>query len=240
MKITASALALLFFIAPVCYAQTGSVMINEIAWMGSAASASDEWIELYNPADTAINLNGWTLTSSNKKISIFLKGAIGANGFYLLERTDNNSVPAVAADLIYKGALTNGGMHLKLLDAQGRIADEADYAEGWPAGNTATRQTMERNENAWHTSKTAGGTPKAQNSIPDTPAAVLPKEGKSGNTVNVGTAAASNSNAFAADGLLASNSLHPWALFAIAVGICIACAITMFIINIKFKNHVRP
>ena len=40
-----------------------NVVINEIAWMGSAASASDEWIELKNTTNESINLSGWTLQS---------------------------------------------------------------------------------------------------------------------------------------------------------------------------------
>ena len=37
---------------------TLAVLINEIAWAGTSASSSDEWIELYNPGQESINLSG--------------------------------------------------------------------------------------------------------------------------------------------------------------------------------------
>ncbi|MXW79577.1 MAG: lamin tail domain-containing protein, partial [Gemmatimonadetes bacterium] len=47
--------------APVT-AQPGPVVISELMWSGSTASTADEWIELYNASDAAIDLTGWTLT----------------------------------------------------------------------------------------------------------------------------------------------------------------------------------
>lgn len=42
-------------------ASPGDVVINEVAWMGTAASSSDEWIELYNTTDLPINIEGWSI-----------------------------------------------------------------------------------------------------------------------------------------------------------------------------------
>lgn len=39
----------------------GSVVINEVAWGGTAANFSHEWIELYNTTAETISLNGWQL-----------------------------------------------------------------------------------------------------------------------------------------------------------------------------------
>lgn len=38
------------------------IIINEMAWAGSSASSSDEWIELYNTTDQPIDLAGWQIT----------------------------------------------------------------------------------------------------------------------------------------------------------------------------------
>lgn len=38
------------------------VIINELAWAGSSASSSDEWIELKNTTDVAIPITGWQIT----------------------------------------------------------------------------------------------------------------------------------------------------------------------------------
>jgi hypothetical protein len=42
--------------------QTSLVVINEVAWAGtSTTKTTDEWIELYNPTGTAVDLTGWHL-----------------------------------------------------------------------------------------------------------------------------------------------------------------------------------
>lgn len=120
------------------------VVINEIAWMGTQFDANDEWIELYNTTSLDINLNGWSLSSSDNSPDIMLSGTIPAHGFFLLERTDDSTV-TIPADLIYTGALNDGGEGLELTDETSNIIDTANQAAGsWPAGSVATRSSMER------------------------------------------------------------------------------------------------
>jgi hypothetical protein len=167
-----SILCLSFF--PPLAAQGASLplIINEIAWAGTAASYSNEWIELYNGGDRDINLNGWILKSADKTPKISLSGIMPAKGFYLLERTDDETVPGIKADLIYKGALNNKGEDLTLYDNSGNLIDEVNCSSGWFAGDNKTKQTMERispfasgnNSQNWKTSQSSGGTPKAINS----------------------------------------------------------------------------
>ena len=82
-------------LARVAVAQAGSsfgdMVINEVAWMGTAASSADEWIELYNATGQPITLAGWTL-SDGGDISVTLGGVIPAGGFFLLERSDDGTV----------------------------------------------------------------------------------------------------------------------------------------------------
>jgi len=151
-----------------------SVIINEIAWMGSppeegetgSQAANDEWIELYNSGETNVNITGWRLESADGAPVIQLEGQISAGGYFLLSRA-NNSVNGVSADLVYpyKGnALSNNGEDLRLVDTQGNIVDRVDASSGWPAGDNETKQTMERTNSGWQTSQNPGGTPKMQNS----------------------------------------------------------------------------
>ena len=159
-------------------ANQSDILINEIAWMGTTTSANDEWIELFNNTNVSVDLSGWAIKSSDGSLEVKLKGQIPQKGFYLLERTDNSSVPNISADLIYKGALNNSGMNLALYDNLNNIIDQADYSSSWPAGNNTTKQTMERMDSlswaasnasgvtnaGWQTSKDPSGTPKSQNS----------------------------------------------------------------------------
>ena len=83
---------------PIIVFASGEVRVSEIAWMGSSASANDEWIELENMTDTQLSLEGWELSSEDGQLSTVLRGSIMPRGFYLLERTDDNSAVGVSAD----------------------------------------------------------------------------------------------------------------------------------------------
>lgn len=167
---------------------TQTVIINEVAWMGTQANANHEWIELYNPGATDINITGWQLRAIDGSPDITLSGIIPAGGYFLLERTTDTTVSNIPADQIFTGSLGNGppGETLQLFDNSGPtpvLIDTANYPPGnpWPAGNNTTKCTMERvgplldEPASWVTSllnsigqdadgNSICGSPKAQNS----------------------------------------------------------------------------
>jgi len=135
------------FLAGTAYlASLRDVVISEIAWMGTTTSSGDEWIELYNNTTLAVNLAGWSLRAVGGTPSITLTGTIPAGGYYLLERTDDTTVPGVAADQIYTGALGDGGEDLVLRDSAANVVDEvdADGDSGWFSGHVDGRVPMLR------------------------------------------------------------------------------------------------
>lgn len=150
-------------------------LIHEVAWMGTSADPNDEWIELRNTGRRALSLAGWTLVSDDGAPSIALTGTLPAGGFALYERTNDDSVPGVAATGIFTGSLSNTGERLVLRDALGRMVDAAGSALGWPAGDNTAHASMERTgytttgtePAAWTTASAAYavgyGTPKAEN-----------------------------------------------------------------------------
>jgi len=145
-----------------------NILINEIAWMGTEASGNDEWLELFNNSTGEINLGGWKIEANDGSPKINLDGIIPANGYFLLERTDDDSVPDILADQFYTGSLSNAGEWLKLYDADNNLIDEINAAtdNGWPGGDNDTKQTLERTDGtSWQTSLEPGGTPKSANSI---------------------------------------------------------------------------
>jgi len=154
------------------------VIINEIAWMGTSASANDEWIELYNNTAAPIDISDWTLKAEDGSPTITLKGTIPALGYFLLERTDDETVPNIKADQIYTGALENIGEKLELRDNNNFLVDLVDCSSGWFSGDNTTKQTMERKNpkaegnlaSNWQSSQNAGGTPRALNSSSQQPA----------------------------------------------------------------------
>ncbi|MDP3015161.1 MAG: lamin tail domain-containing protein [bacterium] len=143
------------------------LVINEVAWMGSVNSANDEWIELKNISNAAINLNGYQLIDQAEQIKIIFgsNDKIPANGFYLLEKTSDSAVPNIKADKIYTGQLSNTNEGLRLFDNNCNLIDEVFANPNWPAGDNSAKKTMERaNDFSWHTSSIVGGTPKKENS----------------------------------------------------------------------------
>ena len=124
-----------------------SVVINEIAWMGTKANSADEWIELYNNATSTIDLTGWILNWSHGTTThslTFSTSSISAGGFYLLERTASDTTD-MAEDQIYTGALSNDGEKLELRDAGNNLIDLVDFSVGWPAGSSTPNYiSMER------------------------------------------------------------------------------------------------
>ncbi|MGD2176584.1 MAG: lamin tail domain-containing protein [Anaerolineae bacterium] len=169
---------------------TRQVVINEVAWMGTGANPSDEWIELHNTGDITIPLDGWQVLDDDH-LSIPLSGELAPRGYYLIERTDDDAVSDIPADWFGSfgsGGLSNAGEVLTLTDGLGNTIDTANAHGGeWPAGaasdgspsyasmeridptapdiddNWCTNEGMARNgEDA--NGDPINGTPRAQNS----------------------------------------------------------------------------
>jgi len=132
--------------------------------MGTSVSDTDEWIELYNDGTEEVSLSGWTITSSGTAPNITLTGSIAAGGYYLLERTDDATVPDIQADKVYTGALSNDGSTLTLTDSSGAAIDTVVGGTDWKniGGNNSTKATPQRNGSLW---STGTPTPRAVNII---------------------------------------------------------------------------
>ena len=152
------------------------LLINEMAWMGGQNSANDEWFELKNISGSELDISGWQIFDKDEQIKISFKGGtkVSAGGFLILERTDDNSVPGIPANVIYSGALSNSDEGLRLFDDKCNIIDEVLASSEWPAGDSASRRTMERKSDlSWNTYSANGtsldgmiimGTPKNESS----------------------------------------------------------------------------
>lgn len=141
----------------------GQVIINEVAWYGTINNRSADWIELYNPGSTDIDLTGWVLWAQDGVPTINLTGVIPAGGFYLLANYSvplATSTPTAAAsptclvfqlsdhvriDQYFTGDLSQSGETLYLDDPNHVPIDYANRNGGsWPAGSTSNSRSMER------------------------------------------------------------------------------------------------
>ena len=115
-----------------------TVVINEIAWTGTATSSWDEWIELYNNTASTIDLTGWKILKDGEDfIEITATTTILAFNFYLLERDEKAT--NVPADFVYGGGkrMSNTSCEVLLLYNQlDQLIDQTACLENgnWPAG----------------------------------------------------------------------------------------------------------
>lgn len=169
-RITASAFA------------SGDVVINEVAWAGTADSSNDEWIELYNNTNQSVDLSGWYIEDGSSKYTI-TTGSVAAHGYFLIEDSEV-TVNSLPADAVIGVSLANAGEKLLLKNVNGLLIDSVNAAGGaWYTGNATSKATMERidpsvsGEQAdnWATAKSGNGasgrnggailgTPKSANS----------------------------------------------------------------------------
>lgn len=187
--VSLSLFSLIFYSLPVANfpvaiaASPGSVVINEIAWMGSADSTSDEWIELYNTTATDIDLTGWTIEDDGSTTYTITSGIIAAHSYFLIE--DAQEATSVEADIVIPMSLGNTGDSLVLMDETQTVIDAVNESAGpWYAGDNTTKATMERKDPGtsseeptnWDNATTGNGatgqsgsaingTPKSQNSV---------------------------------------------------------------------------
>lgn len=127
------------------------VIINEVAWNGTAGHSEDEWIELYNRTDKIINLDNWILYSKTD-LSPFLKlkGEILPHKYYLIERKNDGEtneltqspVKNIEANLwaSFGSGILNSGENI-LLTYSSTTVDEIPLINNWGGG---TLRSLER------------------------------------------------------------------------------------------------
>lgn len=76
------------------------IVINEIGWAGTIASELDEWFELrtYLP-DFNLKVDNYFITDRDKTWQLNLGGSTNVDGYYLVERGDDNVVSNRRAEL---------------------------------------------------------------------------------------------------------------------------------------------
>jgi hypothetical protein len=128
-----------------------------------------EFIELYNPYDTAIpNTGNWTITLDGDTTTITLTGlTIPADDYYVIADRGGKGIDQIAPLSINN--LDNGGEELILRDSSGNVVQVTDY------GSVSENDTRELNDprpipltatasNPWSWTTNASDTIGAQNS----------------------------------------------------------------------------
>lgn len=101
----------------------GNVILNEfVAGNDSDYLDGEDWIELHNNGDQAVDLTGWCLTDdvTVPNMWCFTSGNIAAGGYLIITADD----PDVPADLHANFKLGKGGEYLGLFKPDGSVATE--------------------------------------------------------------------------------------------------------------------
>ena len=113
------------------------VIINEI--MYNSPGTDEEWVELYNDTDAAIDLEGWILLDSDaghSPIQITAGYSIPAFGYFTIMVATDGFFP-FTPDFDGTGnfALNNGGDVVRVYNADGILVDFVEYDDGgdWPS-----------------------------------------------------------------------------------------------------------
>lgn len=163
-------LGTLLHAVPSYAASGGEVVINEINWMGSASSTTEEWIELYNTTNQQIDLSNWKIIDDDSSEYLISSGVIEAKGYFLI--STKPSVEGVSADSVNSLSLANAGDKLALTNNLGNVVDIVNSAgQAWFAGDNTLKLTMAKVDSLadgddpgnWMDSLQVGGTPRATN-----------------------------------------------------------------------------
>ena len=104
------------------YAQNNTIRINEFMALNSTVLSDSngifsDWIEIYNPTESAVNLLNWSLTDDSTKIDKwkFPEVILPANGYLIVFASDKN-ISANGYELHTNFKLSGSGEYLGLFD----------------------------------------------------------------------------------------------------------------------------
>src|SRR5574338_1648590 len=126
-----------------------SIVINEINYKSAAVFDTEDWVELYNPVNDAIDISGWKFSDDNIVNQFTFPGGsiLEANDYLVLCRDTvkfkllHPDQSKILGDLSF--GLSSNGDHIMLKDYSGNMIDEVTYlSDGlWtslPNGNGPT------------------------------------------------------------------------------------------------------
>lgn len=153
---------------------TGQVWITEINYHSAADVAAEDWVEIHNPGQSMVVLEGWTLRDgTDANVCVLPKAALGAGAYAVLCRDPVKfqvAHPGVTNVLgSFAFGLGNEGDTLTLRDARGAMIERVPYDDvtPWPLEADGTGATLQltrpdldhASAAAWTASAVRGGTP---------------------------------------------------------------------------------
>ena len=162
-----------------------SLVINEINYHSTAEFDPGDWVEIYNPGDTLVDISNWSFKDSDDAhVFLFPSNLILGAHEYIVICNDSQAFHSLFPDVRnYIGDmnfnLSGGGDMSRLFDNNNNIVDYLSYDDilPWPIdpdGNGPTLELIDpssdnRLPENWYASKVNFGTPGEQNSALNVP-----------------------------------------------------------------------
>lgn len=111
------------------------IVVSEIRLTGGTGKTTEDFIELYNPGNSAVDLSGWklrkrTASGAESSIRVFPDGSsIAARGFFLWASSDKGYAASIGAD-VESAATIAGNNSVALENKDGLIVDSVAWGEG--------------------------------------------------------------------------------------------------------------
>jgi hypothetical protein len=148
------------------------VVISEFLVDSSGSESAYEFVELYNPTNSPINITGWNITYKSATGSSWsnvagITGSIQAYGFFLIGGNYVNPIPDLIDTSL--GFAASGG-HIAIRNATNYIIDKVGYGsandpEGTACPAPQTDNSMERKPG--YLNPTAGNGWDSDNNLED-------------------------------------------------------------------------
>lgn len=110
-----------------------TAVINEIHYKPADKTSLEEFIELHNPGDTALDLSGWTLSDA---VTFTFPGGttLAAGGYLIVSENPAALLAAYGRTALgpWTGKLNSTGETIDLRDGGGALKDRVSYGVGFP------------------------------------------------------------------------------------------------------------
>ncbi|MFT5434357.1 MAG: DNA-binding beta-propeller fold protein YncE, partial [Myxococcota bacterium] len=141
----------------------GRIVINEVMVDPVGPDLEEEWIELHNPSDTAVDITGWTLQAIGGSHQFVGTPQIPAGGHLVLCRAPGAA--GLTCGATYDGIeLNDAGETLVLIDSAGSEVDRANLALPITGGETLALRHPGYNGERRYSFDSTSGTPGTANS----------------------------------------------------------------------------
>lgn len=157
------------------------LVINEINYKSGASKPAGDWVEIYNPESTTVDLSGWIFKDSdNKHAYAFPYGYLLRPDDYVVvseKLTDFQTTYPDMNNVIgsFGFGLSSSGEPVRLYDNLGQLVDSVYYTSSspWPVQAAGTGATLELKSPAfdnaiagnWYANSLLTGTPGSLNSF---------------------------------------------------------------------------